>query len=307
MIQRGGGAYDWLVEDNEIRRNGGVGIAAGPGWLVIDNYVHHQGQLGVAGSGDAITYEGNEIAFNNTDNLDPGWEAGGSKFVHTTNLVLRDNYVHDNKGPGLWLDGNNIYALYEGNRIVDNYGPGIDHEISYDAVIRNNWVEGNGFGVQGWIDGAGILIGDSSNVQIYDNTVLWNNDGIAGKHTGRGSGDYGPYQLKNLWVHDNVIAMEVGQTGVVTNTSDPVFSAAVEQPFRLQHLHPRHRRQVLRLGPLVHHHQPMASRRPRSPQHLDGGGRPCCTLAPARRARRRLGDGVSGGLRRLVSAAHPRL
>ena len=138
VIRRGGGAYDWLVKDNEIRRNGGVGIAAGPGWQVIDNYVHHQGQLGVAGSGDAITYEGNEIAFNNTDNLDPGWEAGGSKFVHTTNLVLRNNYVHDNKGPGLWLDGNNIYALYEGNRIVDNYGPGIDHEISYDAVIRNN-------------------------------------------------------------------------------------------------------------------------------------------------------------------------
>jgi parallel beta-helix repeat protein len=145
--------------------------------------------------------------------------------------VLRGNYVHDNKGPGLWLDGNNIYALYEGNRVVDNYGPGIDHEISYDAVIRNNVVEGNGFGWTGWVDGAGILVNTSPNVEVYGNTVRNNNDGIAGIHASRGSGNYGPYQLKNLWVHDNVIVMQVGETGVVTNTSDPVFSTAWNNRF----------------------------------------------------------------------------
>jgi parallel beta-helix repeat protein len=231
VISGGGESWYWVIEDCEIRENRNVGLAASTGWLVRGNFVHHMGSLGVAGSGDAITYEGNEIAFNNTDNVDPGWEAGGSKFVYTTNLVLRNNYVHDNKGPGLWLDGNNIHALYEGNRITDNYGPGIDHEISYDAVIRNNVVEGNGFGATSWIDGAGILVADSPNVEVYGNTVRYNNDGIAGKHTGRGSGNYGPYQLKNLWVHDNVIVMEAGQTGVVTNTADPVFSAGWNNRF----------------------------------------------------------------------------
>ena len=68
-------------------------------------------------------------------------------------------------------------------------------------------------------------------MEVYGNTVRYNNDGIAGKHTGRGSGNYGPYQLKNLWVHDNVIAMEAGQTGVVTNTADPVFSAGWNNRF----------------------------------------------------------------------------
>lgn len=231
VIRGGGEAWYWVVEDCEIRENKNIGLAASTGWLIRNNYFHHMGSLGVSGAGDYITLEGNEIAFNNTDNVDSHWEAGGTKFVWSDYLVLRDNYVHDNKGPGLWLDGNNIYALYEGNRVIDNYGPGIDHEISYDAVIRNNVVEGNGFGWTGWVDGAGILVNSSPNVEVYGNTVRYNNDGIAGIHASRGSGNYGPYQLKNLWVHNNIIVMEVGNTGVVTNATDPVFSAAWNNRF----------------------------------------------------------------------------
>jgi parallel beta-helix repeat protein len=225
-IQPGNESWRWLLENNEIRLNSGGGIGAGSGWVVRGNYVHHNGQIGVFGAGDDILFEGNEIAFNNTDNIDSGWEAGGSKFVWTRNLILRNNYVHDNQGPGLWVDGHNIYTLYEGNRVINNSGPGINHEISYDAVIRNNLVEGNGFGWTGWVDGAGILVANSPNVNVYGNTVRYNNDGIAGIQANRGSGNYGPYQLKNLWVHNNLIVMEVGQTGIVRQDgcNDPVWS-----------------------------------------------------------------------------------
>jgi Ca2+-binding RTX toxin-like protein len=225
-IRGGGEAWYWIIEDCEIRENRNIGIDASTGWLVRNNYFHHMGSLGVSGAGDNITFEGNEIAFNNTDDVDPYWEAGGSKFVHTRHLVLRNNYVHDNKGPGLWLDGNNIYALYESNRIINNYGPGIGHEISYEAVIRYNLIEGNGFGFTGWVDGGGIVVSNSPNVEIYGNTVRYNNDGIAGIQANRGAGNYGPYQLRNLWVHDNIIAMDVGQTGVVRvgGLTDPVWS-----------------------------------------------------------------------------------
>jgi parallel beta-helix repeat protein len=231
VIRAGGGATGWVVEDCEVRYNGGTGIRAGAGWRVSGNFVHHNGQLGVFGAGGGIVVEDNEIAFNNTENVDSHWEAGGTKFVHTKNLVVRGNYVHDNKGPGLWTDGHNIYTLYENNRVMDNFGPGIDHEISHDAVIRNNVVEGNGFGWTGWVDGAGILVNTSSNVEVYGNTVRFNNDGIAGIHTSRGSDELGARELKNLWVHDNVIVMNVGQSGVVTNTSDPVFSAGWNNRF----------------------------------------------------------------------------
>jgi parallel beta-helix repeat protein len=231
VIRAGGGATGWLVEGNEIRYNGGTGIRAGSEWRVSGNFVHHNGQLGVFGAGGGLVIENNEIAFNNTENVDSHWEAGGTKFVHTKYLVVRGNYVHDNKGPGLWTDGHNIYTLYEKNRVIDNYGPGIDHEISHDAVIRNNVVEGNGFGWTGWVDGAGILVNTSPNVEVYGNTVRYNNDGIAGIHADRGSDELGARELKNLWVHDNVIVMNVGQSGVATNATDAVFSAAWNNRF----------------------------------------------------------------------------
>jgi len=232
-VRAGGGATGWVVENNEIRNNGGIGIKAGSEWRIVDNVVHHNGQMGIAGAGGGIVVEGNEIAFNNTGRYDPYWEGGGTKFVHTKSLVLRNNVVHDNHGPGLWLDGNNIYTVYEGNRVIDNFGPGIFHEISHDAVIRNNVVEGNGFGYTGWVDGAGILVATSPNVEVYGNTVRYNNDGIAGVHTDRSSSNttYGPYALKNLWVHDNVIVMNTGQSGVVTNYDNGVFSAEYNNRF----------------------------------------------------------------------------
>ncbi len=218
----------WVVENNEVRHNSHIGIEAGPHWVIRNNYIHHNGQLGMSGAGDGILVESNEIAFNNTAAFDSHWEAGGTKFVYTTNLVVRDNYVHENKGPGLWTDINNIYTLYEGNRVFDNFGPGIDHEISYQAVIRNNVVEGNGFGWTGWVDGAGILVANSPNVEVYGNQVRHNNDGIAGIHSIRDQADanHGPWELKNLWVHDNVIVMTAGHTGIVRESSsdDPVWS-----------------------------------------------------------------------------------
>ena len=225
----GAGSQGWVVEGNEVRFNKGHGIQAGPLWRVLGNNVHHNGQLGISGSGGEILVEGNEIAFNNTDSNDPGWEAGGTKFVYTSRLVLRGNYVHDNKGPGLWTDINNIYVLFENNRVVNNDGPGIYQEVGYDAVIRNNVVEGNGFQFEGWIDGAGILVSSSRNVEVYGNTVRGNNDGIAAKHVSRPDAavaDHGPWELRNLWVHDNVISMNVGQSGIVANTgSGEVWSS----------------------------------------------------------------------------------
>ena len=52
------------------------------------------------------------------------WEAGGSKFAFTQNLVVRNNYAHDNDGPGLWTDLENENTLYEHNHTASNRGGG---------------------------------------------------------------------------------------------------------------------------------------------------------------------------------------
>jgi parallel beta-helix repeat protein len=211
----------WTVRGSEIRFNHGIGIKCGSNSQIVGNRVHHQGQLGVAGSGTGIVYENNEIDHNNTAGFKWGWEAGGSKWVNTDGLVVRGNNSHDNNGPGLWTDINNIRTTYEKNTVSDNAGPGIFHEISYDATIRNNVISRNGLGIGGiWYGGVGILVSASPNVEVYGNTLVRNGGGIGLMQQSRGSGTFGPHELHDVYVHDNDVTSTVGVTGLVQNVSD---------------------------------------------------------------------------------------
>ena len=140
------------------------------------------GEMGLGGSGDNILIQGNEIARNGGwSGLSPEWEGGGFKFGFTNNLVVRDNYSHDNIGFGMWTDTDNINTLYENNLLVHNSWGGISHEISYDAVIRNNTLIGNGYGdPRGWLWGAEIQIQNSQNVNVYGNKVDMTGGGVSG-------------------------------------------------------------------------------------------------------------------------------
>ena len=82
VVRGGGGSTGWLVEDNEIRYNQGIGVKSGTGWRVVDNFLHHNQQYGLSGIGANMVIEGNEIAFNNYQN-NGGGNAGGSKWVHS--------------------------------------------------------------------------------------------------------------------------------------------------------------------------------------------------------------------------------
>ena len=203
----------WRVAYNDIRNNAGVGVFIDANQAVIqNNFIHHNHQLGIS-----LTYsldsvvENNDISYNNwLGEFDWGWEAGGTKFWSTTNLVVRGNDAHDNLGPGLWSDTDNTGILYEYNDVHENRdAPGIFHEVSYDAIIRNNHIWDNG-----WPDAmpdnpfwqrAGIEIAGSSNVEISDNLIEDSAKGIVGIDQCVGSGAYGVWQLVNVWAHDNII------------------------------------------------------------------------------------------------------
>ena len=53
----------------------------------------------------------NEISFNGVAGYSSDWEAGGSKSWQTTKQTVTHNFVHDNRGPGLWADGGNMTPL----------------------------------------------------------------------------------------------------------------------------------------------------------------------------------------------------
>jgi Right handed beta helix region len=222
---------DWLIAGVEARLNHGAGIHMGPGTVVRGSFIHHNGQLGIhggtviCGKTKGLVAENNEIAYNNTAGYNWGWEAGAAKWTHTDGLIVRDNYVHDNYGMGLWTDAPNINVLYAGNLVEDNYGMGIDHELGYAAVIRNNVVRRNGFEhpIQGDTWGAGIFIDQSRDVEVYGNTVEDNAAGItavqepAGDQCGFGS----DAEVANLYVHDNTIVQPTGIAAGLRFSNEP--------------------------------------------------------------------------------------
>ena len=203
------GDQSWTIQNNEVRLNYSVGITVQDGSRVIGNYVHDNGEVGVGGGGNNVLVQGNELASNGFwSGIDPLWEAGGLKFAQTDNLVVRGNYSHDNNGSGLWGDIDSINTLYEDNVVVHNTINGISYEISYNAIIRNNTLVGNGYGdTRGWGWGSEINIQNSQNVQVYGNRVdmTGGGNGIVLIQQNRGSGAYGTYTTTGNQIHDNII------------------------------------------------------------------------------------------------------
>ncbi|BCL27099.1 right-handed parallel beta-helix repeat-containing protein [Streptomyces aurantiacus] len=157
-------ADGWVIEHATIQRNSGAGLMAGARQQVRASCLRDNGQYGMNAykAGDAIrdlVIEGNEIVGNNTDD----WErrrdgcgcTGGIKFWAVDGADIRGNWVHDNRGTGLWADTNNNDFRIEGNVLEANDGAALIYETSYNAVIRkntirkNNWVEGRKYADRG--------------------------------------------------------------------------------------------------------------------------------------------------------------
>lgn len=217
----------WLVANVTSRLNHGRGITPGPGRVTDSRFIHN-GHLGLGGQGDNRVIENNEIAHNNELRIHTEWEAGGVKLGASNGVILRNNYIHDNDGPGIWADESCRNLIFEGNRVENNTHPGIFHEISYEAIIRNNIVIGNGFGKPLWGWGAGIQIAASGSrrpngIEIYGNTVTNNYNGISLVQQDRGESKYGPHITQNVYVHDNVVTMPSGRTGAYDDTGSGIY------------------------------------------------------------------------------------
>ncbi|MCA9881502.1 MAG: right-handed parallel beta-helix repeat-containing protein [Anaerolineae bacterium] len=220
---RGIDSDSWVVRNNIIRLNHGGGINTGDRMQVINNRIIQNGQIGISGKGVDILVQDNQIAYNNYAGFSYGWEAGATKFVETQNLVVRNNYVHDNIGPGIWTDIDNVNALIENNIVVNNFQMGIFHEISYDAIIRNNVVKFNSPRPSDWLYGAQIMISSSGNTEVYDNQVVLSEsggNGITIVQQDRGTGSLGQYLSLNNHVHDNsIFHLGIsGQNGIASDT-----------------------------------------------------------------------------------------
>jgi hypothetical protein len=219
-----GGWPSGLFAGNEVRFCHGTGVGAWSYEIIKNNWIHDMGQMGVSAPGTTgAVFEHNEISYNNRMGFRTGWEAGGSKFSGTTRLSVIGNYVHHNVGSGLWTDGNNIHTLYAGNIVARNSTDGIVHEISYDAMIRNNLIRLNGVSARGPWWGAGILVAASPNVTIRRNVLNHNKRSVLLLAQNRGSGMYGPHVLKNNRVLHNTVRHPRSNGLRLDGVSDPSY------------------------------------------------------------------------------------
>jgi Right handed beta helix region len=208
--QAGSGTY-WTVSNVEGRYNHGGAVQIGANGIVENSYLHHNGQKGLGGGGANLQIVNNELAYNNYDWFDFGWEAGGAKFGDLDTAAILNNYVHDNLGTGIWDDANSIYVHYKGNRIENNAGSGIQHEIGYSAVIENNTINRNGATprISMW-DGQ-ISVQNSTNTTVQNNTIIVAADygsGLVIVNQDRGYGTYGAHLGAHDTIEKNVITYE---------------------------------------------------------------------------------------------------
>jgi parallel beta-helix repeat protein len=139
--------------------------------------------------------------------------------------VLRDNFVHHNFGPGLWIDGYNVDTVFEGNRVIENYDAGIKIEISGSATVRDNLVVGNGFGNEHPPRGAGILIRESGPVEVAGNQLSGNKDALV-LHQDDGRENETGNRLHGIVVHDNEIELAGGVVGYFGDIPFDAFETA---------------------------------------------------------------------------------
>ena len=197
----------WRVYANDIRWNHGVGamLVNADGAVLEKNHIHSNGQLGIGQySTLKATIAANEVSYNNTDGFwIADWESGGIKTTWSSGGSVSGNLIRYNRGVGLWSDAYDDSRTFSNNQILGNAADGIRYEIGRNGVIADNVISGNGFGTgRGsgtslW-DGGGINVNTSSNVQVRDNVVADNVNGISIQSRTRGSGPWGLNVLRDM-------------------------------------------------------------------------------------------------------------
>jgi hypothetical protein len=129
-----------------------TGVSLRSGATLTRSIARHNGQTGISSSGQGIRIERSEIHGNNWRHFNAFWEAGGIKITSGATGTVEELHVHDNDGPGIWLD----FAVRDD---PDGF------------TIARNWVHGNGREAQ-------IFVEVSSPVRVVNN-VVWNDGRIA--------------------------------------------------------------------------------------------------------------------------------
>ena len=203
---------NWVMDHNYMHDNGGAALILGDNNTARYNCLDHNAQYGFQIFGNTVTASYNEISHNDSANVEssnPGCGcSGGMKAWEAKDVVLDNNWVHDNLNVGLWVDTNNVGFDISHNQITDNTAEAIIYETSYNFHITNNYIARNGW-VKG-LENAGfpnpaIYISESggdsrvgshyTTSEVANNTLVDNWGGVtlwenANRYCGGAGGDH---------------------------------------------------------------------------------------------------------------------
>jgi parallel beta-helix repeat protein len=231
-VQVENGSSNVVIDTVSVRYAAGAGISVtGNNDTIRNSQFDYNGQEGIhASNANNLLVKNSETAYNNTlpgKQFDPGWEAGGNKFAHTTGTVVNGLVSHNNIGSGIWFDVDNQNATIE-NSISHDNGQGIHYEISYGGKIYNNLVYKNqykndtlNFDPTQLEPSApmayGIFVSSSAGVQVYNNTAVYNDrSGISVSGPVRDDGNGHNVYSYAADLKNNLVAMNDAYTGSIS-------------------------------------------------------------------------------------------
>lgn len=224
-----------LVDGVSVQYAAGSGISVtGSNNTIVNSRFNYNGQQGIHSDNSVkLLVKNSETSYNNTlagKQYDPGWEAGGNKFVRSTDAVVDGLVAHDNVGSGIWFDIDNRNATIK-NSISHDNGKGIHYEISYGGKIYNNLVYKNqykndtlNFDPSKLEPGApmayGIYVSSSADVEVYNNTAVYNDrSGISVTGPLRDDGSDNMVYSYAADLKNNLVAMNAAYTGGIKSGS----------------------------------------------------------------------------------------
>lgn len=130
--------------------------------------VRGSGMLGVHGRfADNLTMRSSLVTANNTERFNHAPNAGGVKLGQTRGVTVKDSAFTRNDGTGFWEDMSCYNSVFSGNAFTDNLENGLFLEISAKATVADNLFTRN--------RGFGVLVNNTSNVNIWNNAFAGNN------------------------------------------------------------------------------------------------------------------------------------
>ena len=214
----GVGADHITIENNAFVWNGFDGVefwGMGDGGqlgvssdaIVRGNIFSYNGCKGIGGTHiDRMLLENNIISYNNVERFSKIWDAGGIKIISSDDMVWRNNLVENNLGHGMWLDVSITKAKVVNNLTRYNQGAGIFYEISDRGIIASNVAYQNS---------VGIMLSDTTNTRVYNNTLSMNNKDLLVKDTERVNTDPDEIKAGITWISRN----NVVKNNILSNTT----------------------------------------------------------------------------------------